>query len=74
MAEWRRTDLGYAARIAHLSGSTSGGLNGSYVLNDSTLDDDNDMDAMAGPPGESSVLRLRETNPEFAAAAIESCR
>jgi hypothetical protein len=34
-----------------------------------TFSDDNDMDAMAGPPGESSVLRLRETNPEFAAAA-----
>jgi uncharacterized protein len=34
-----------------------------------TFADDSDMDAMAGPPGESSVLRLRETNPEFAAAA-----
>src|SRR3979490_2738157 len=34
-----------------------------------TFPDDSDMDAMAGPPGESSVLRLRETNPEFAAAA-----
>jgi hypothetical protein len=34
-----------------------------------TFSDDNDMDAMAGPPGESSVLRLRETNPEFATGA-----
>jgi uncharacterized protein len=34
-----------------------------------TFPDDSDMDAMAAPPGESSVLRLRETNPEFAAGA-----
>src|SRR5579864_1928314 len=27
--------------------------------------DDSDMDAMAAPPGESSVLRLSDTNPEF---------
>jgi uncharacterized protein len=34
-----------------------------------TFPDDSDMDAMAAPPGESSVLRLRETNPEFVAGA-----
>jgi hypothetical protein len=34
-----------------------------------TFSDDSDMDAMAGPPDESSVLRLRETNPEFVAGA-----
>jgi|HubBroStandDraft_2_1064218.scaffolds.fasta_scaffold49832_2 hypothetical protein len=34
-----------------------------------TFPDDSDMDAMAAPPGESSVLRLRDTNPEFVAAA-----
>ena len=34
-----------------------------------TFADDSDMDAMAGPPDESSVLRLRETNPEFVAGA-----
>jgi hypothetical protein len=34
-----------------------------------TFPDDSDMDAQAAPPGESSVLRLRETNPEFVAAA-----
>jgi hypothetical protein len=34
-----------------------------------TFADDSDMDAMTGPPDESSVLRLREDNPEFAAAA-----
>jgi uncharacterized protein len=34
-----------------------------------TFPDDSDMDAMASPPGESIVLRLRDTNPEFVAAA-----
>ncbi len=34
-----------------------------------TFPDDSDMDAMAAPPGESSVIRLREDNPEFVAAA-----
>ena len=34
-----------------------------------TFADDSDMDAMTGPPDESSVLRLRENNPEFVAGA-----
>jgi len=34
-----------------------------------TFPDDSDMDAMAAPPDESSVLRLRDSNPEFVAAA-----
>ncbi|MGH9742858.1 MAG: hypothetical protein ACRD51_10955, partial [Candidatus Acidiferrum sp.] len=34
-----------------------------------TFPDDSDMDAQAAPPDESSVLRLRETNPEFVTAA-----
>ncbi|HET8921492.1 MAG TPA: amidohydrolase family protein [Candidatus Acidoferrum sp.] len=34
-----------------------------------TFPDDSDMDAMASPPDESMVLRLRDTNPEFVAAA-----
>jgi uncharacterized protein len=31
--------------------------------------DDSDVDAMASPPDQSAVLRLREDNPEFVAAA-----
>src|SRR5262252_1906257 len=31
--------------------------------------DDSDVDAMAAPPEESSVLRLRDDNPEFVSAA-----
>lgn len=34
-----------------------------------TFPNDSDMDAMASPPDESTVLRLRDTNPEFVAAA-----
>src|SRR5208282_5338531 len=31
--------------------------------------DDSDVDAMASPPDESAMLRLRDDNPEFAAGA-----
>jgi uncharacterized protein len=34
-----------------------------------TFPDDSDMDAMAAPPDESSVIRLRDDNPEFVAGA-----
>src|SRR5215467_5122442 len=34
-----------------------------------TFPDDSDMDAQAAPPDESSVIRLREDNPEFVVAA-----
>ncbi len=34
-----------------------------------TFPDDPDMDAMAAPPDESTAMRLRDTNPEFVAAA-----
>jgi hypothetical protein len=34
-----------------------------------TFPDDSDMDAQAAPPDESTVLRLRDTNPEFVAAS-----
>jgi uncharacterized protein len=34
-----------------------------------TFPDDSDMDAQASPPGESTVMRLRDANPEFVAAA-----
>jgi uncharacterized protein len=34
-----------------------------------TFPDDSDMDAMTAPPDESSVIRLRDDNPEFVAAA-----
>jgi hypothetical protein len=35
--EWARTDADYLTRIAHLSGTQSGGLNGSYLLTSQTV-------------------------------------
>jgi hypothetical protein len=44
--EWARTDATYAARVADLS--NGGGLNGSYVLNATTLPDDGAVDVLTG--------------------------
>src|SRR5207245_5268450 len=37
LAEWSRTDIDYSTRVAHLTGSMSGGLNGNYLLNAGTV-------------------------------------
>jgi eukaryotic-like serine/threonine-protein kinase len=50
MAEWGRTDVDYATRVAHLSGSL-GGLNGSYLLNATTVFDDGTTDVLYGGTG-----------------------
>jgi uncharacterized delta-60 repeat protein len=51
LAEWGRTDLSYQGRIAHLMGTTSGGLNGSYLLNTTTVHDDAAVDQLYGGAG-----------------------
>jgi hypothetical protein len=51
MAEWSRTDVDYATRVGHLNGSLSGGLNGSYFLNGTTVFDDGTIDALYGSGG-----------------------
>jgi hypothetical protein len=51
LAEWGRTDIDYSTRIAHLTGSLSGGLNGSYFLNSSTVHDNGQADNLYGGPG-----------------------
>jgi Ca2+-binding RTX toxin-like protein len=51
MAEWTRTDLGYAARISHVIGSSTGGLNGGYFLNTLTVFDDGAVDTLFGETG-----------------------
>jgi Ca2+-binding RTX toxin-like protein len=51
LAEWSRTDIDYATCIAHLTGSMSGGLNGSYFLNASTVHDNGLADNLYGGPG-----------------------
>jgi len=51
MAEWDRTDVSYATRVGQLNGSLSGGLNGPYLLNATTVHDDNTTDLLYGGAG-----------------------
>src|SRR5205807_1100027 len=51
LAEWGRTDIDYVTRIAHLAGSTSGGLNGSSLLNASTVQGNDLADNLYGGAG-----------------------
>jgi hypothetical protein len=46
LAEWRRTDLAYAQRVAHLK--TGGGLNGANLLDATTLLDDAFTNTLTG--------------------------
>jgi uncharacterized delta-60 repeat protein len=46
VSEWSRTDLNYAARVAHLRGTTTGGLNGTTDLTASTVPDDGAADVL----------------------------
>ena len=51
MAEWDRTDVSYTTRVKQLSGSLSGGLNGSYFLSSTTVFDDHTTDVLSGGAG-----------------------
>lgn len=51
MDEWTRTDADYATRIAHLRGTLAGGLNGTYLLNSTTVLDDGSPDTLTGGAG-----------------------
>ena len=48
MAEWTRTDMVFILRVLHLNGTLSGGLNGIFVLNATTAEDDNVVDTLFG--------------------------
>jgi Ca2+-binding RTX toxin-like protein len=50
MAEWTSNN-DYGVRVANLESETGTGLNGSYLLNDSTISDDNDRDTLKGKGG-----------------------
>jgi Ca2+-binding RTX toxin-like protein len=52
LAEWARTDIDYTTRIAHLTGSATGGLNGSYFLNSSSVSADGSANSLSGGPGQ----------------------
>jgi Ca2+-binding RTX toxin-like protein len=51
LAEWSRIDIDYSTRIAHLTGSMTGGLNGSNFLNSSTVHDNGQADNLYGGRG-----------------------
>jgi Ca2+-binding RTX toxin-like protein len=51
LAEWSRSDIDYATRIAHLTGSMTGGLNGSNFLNSSTVHNNGQANNLYGGPG-----------------------
>jgi RTX calcium-binding nonapeptide repeat (4 copies) len=51
MKEWTRQDEDYNTRVAHVTGTSSGGLNGAYVLNATTVHDDGMTDLLIGGPG-----------------------
>jgi Ca2+-binding RTX toxin-like protein len=52
LAEWSRTDAAYAVRIARISGSIGGGLNGTNALQPGvTVTDDAHNDTLHGESG-----------------------
>jgi len=52
LAEWSRTDVDYLTRVAHLNGTSSGGLNGSVLLIKSTTVHNNGLaDSLSGGAG-----------------------
>jgi extracellular elastinolytic metalloproteinase len=51
LQEWTRADADYATRVAHLRGDLAGGLNGTYLLNSTTVFDDGAADALTGGSG-----------------------
>lgn len=48
LSEWVRTDITYATRVAHIFGSLGGGLNGSNLMNTSTVSADSYADTLTG--------------------------
>jgi hypothetical protein len=51
LTEWGRADADYPTRIAHLSGTQGGGLNGAVLLTPSTVHDDAARDQLFGGTG-----------------------
>jgi VCBS repeat-containing protein len=55
MAEWTR-NLAYSMRIGHLTVNSSGGFNGGFMLNSSTVQDDFAVDTLFGDAGQDWFL------------------
>ena len=49
--EWTRNDATYSEELDHLTGEESGGLNGAYLLDSSSLPDDDAKDYLIGNAG-----------------------
>ena len=49
--EWTRNDATYSEKLDHLTGEESGGLNGAYLLDSSSLPDDDAKDYLIGNAG-----------------------
>jgi len=62
LAEWGRTNLGYQDRINHLTGATSGGLNGTNRLTSATVHDDAAIDQLFGE-GNQDWFLYKATGP-----------
>jgi phospholipase C len=50
-AEWSRTDETYAQKVAHLDGGATGGKNGPYILDETTVHHDGGPDDLTGGAG-----------------------
>jgi phospholipase C len=61
-AEWSNTGETYAQKLAHLIGTTTGGQNGSSVLNSATVFDDGMTDLLFGGSGQNWFF-ARRTGP-----------
>jgi uncharacterized repeat protein (TIGR01451 family) len=46
LAEWSRSDVGCSDRLKHLRGTLAGGLNDSFVLNSTTVVDNDSVDSL----------------------------
>jgi hypothetical protein len=63
--EWARTDADYLTRIAHLTGSQSGGLNGGYLLTSQTVTSSGVGDDLYGGAGQDWFwAALSDSNPD----------
>ncbi len=51
LAEWSRTDIDYSTRIAQLTGTSTGGQNGTYLLNAGTVQTDGSTNYLYGGSG-----------------------
>ena len=51
MTEWTRTDRDYADRVTNLRDGGDDGLNGAWLLNDTTISDDGVADTLRGKRG-----------------------